>query len=50
MASRLKEKYENEVVKALIEQFNYENVMQVPKLEKIVININYRSTTYRSSC
>ncbi|MDU2354443.1 MAG: 50S ribosomal protein L5, partial [Anaerococcus sp.] len=39
MASRLKEKYENEVVKALIEQFNYENVMQVPKLEKIVINV-----------
>lgn len=37
--SRLKEKYENEVVQALIEQFGYENVMQVPKLEKIVINV-----------
>ena len=37
--SRLKEKYENEVVKQLIEQFGYENVMQVPKLEKIVINV-----------
>ena len=37
--NRLKEKYENEVVKQLIEQFGYENVMQVPKLEKIVINV-----------
>lgn len=37
--SRLREKYENEVVKALIEKFGYENVMQVPKLEKIVINV-----------
>ena len=37
--NRLREKYENEVVKELIEQFGYENVMQVPKLEKIVINV-----------
>ena len=37
--NRLREKYENEVVKQLIEQFGYENVMQVPKLEKIVINV-----------
>jgi len=37
--NRLREKYQNEVVKALIEQFGYENVMQVPKLEKIVINV-----------
>ncbi|MDO5046979.1 MAG: 50S ribosomal protein L5 [Anaerococcus sp.] len=39
MTSRLKEKYQNEVVGKLIEQFGYENVMQVPKLTKIVINI-----------
>ncbi|MGO1580365.1 MAG: 50S ribosomal protein L5 [Peptoniphilaceae bacterium] len=39
MTSRLKEKYENEVVNYLLEKFNYENVMQVPKLEKVVINI-----------
>ena len=39
MASRLKEKYENEVVKALVEKFGYENVMQVPRIEKIVINV-----------
>lgn len=37
--SRLQEKYTNEVVPALMKQFNYDNVMQVPKLEKIVINI-----------
>lgn len=39
MASRLKEKYTNEVIKALMEKFQYENVMQVPKLEKVVINM-----------
>lgn len=37
--NRLLEKYKSEVIKALIEKFNYKNVMQVPKLEKIVINI-----------
>lgn len=39
MASRLKEKYINEVIPALMERFQYKNVMEVPKLEKIVINI-----------
>ncbi|SHH15940.1 large subunit ribosomal protein L5 [Anaerosphaera aminiphila DSM 21120] len=39
MTSRLKEKYEDEVTKYMIEKFEYENVMQVPKLEKITINI-----------
>ena len=39
MASRLKEKYNNEVVKNLVEKFNFSNVMEVPKLEKIIINI-----------
>ena len=34
MTSRLKEKYQNEVVGKLTEQFGYENVHQVPKLEK----------------
>lgn len=37
--SRLIEKYRNEVVPALMEEFKYENIMQVPKLEKIVINM-----------
>ncbi|HEY8363218.1 MAG TPA: 50S ribosomal protein L5 [Tissierellaceae bacterium] len=39
MTPRLKEKYKNEVVKALMERFNYKNIMEVPKLEKIVINM-----------
>lgn len=39
MNSRLQEKYEKEVVPALMEKFKYKNVMEVPKLEKIVINM-----------
>ena len=39
MTSRLKEKYENEVVKSLVERFQYKNIMEVPKLEKVVINM-----------
>lgn len=34
----LKTRYKNEVVPALMKQFNYKNIMQVPKLNKIVIN------------
>ena len=37
--SRLLDKYKSEVVPAMIKKFNYKNVMQVPKLEKIVINM-----------
>jgi len=37
--SRLLDKYKSEVIPALTQKFNYKNVMQVPKLEKIVINI-----------
>ena len=37
--ARLKERYTSETVPALVKQFNYKNVMQVPKLEKIVINM-----------
>jgi large subunit ribosomal protein L5 len=37
--NRLQEKYNNEVVPALMEKFGYENLMQVPKLEKVVINM-----------
>ncbi len=35
----LREQYEKEVIPALMKKFNYKSVMQVPKLEKIVINI-----------
>lgn len=37
--SRLIETYNNEIVEALMKKFNYTNVMQVPKIEKIVINM-----------
>ena len=37
--SRLSDKYKSEVVPALIQKFNYKNIMQVPKLEKVIINI-----------
>ena len=39
MAARLKERYVNEVADALMKKFNYKSVMQIPKLEKIVINV-----------
>lgn len=39
MASRLEEKYIKEVAPALMEKFEYKNVMEIPKLVKIVINM-----------
>ena len=39
MASRLKEKYQQEVVPALQKEFNYKNLMQVPSVHKVVVNI-----------
>ena len=39
MASRLKEKYKSEVIPALMEKFGYESTMQVPKVDKIVLNM-----------
>ena len=40
MATRLQEKYKNEVVKQLQTKFAYKNVHQIPKLEKVVINMS----------
>ena len=37
--SRLKEMYSNEIMDAMKKKFGYKNVMQIPKLEKIVINM-----------
>ena len=37
--SRLKEKYTNEIVDAMTKKFGYKNIMEVPKLDKIVINM-----------
>ena len=39
MATRIKEKYKAEAVPALKQKFGYKNPMQVPRLEKIVINM-----------
>lgn len=39
MSCRLKETYQSEIVDAMMKKFGYKNVMQVPKLEKVVINM-----------
>lgn len=39
MAQRLKAVYKDEIIPTLLEEFNYDNVMQVPKVTKIVINV-----------
>lgn len=55
MASRLQEKYMKEVAPALMEKFGYKNVMEIPKLDKIVINMGIgdareNSKRIRKSC
>ena len=37
--SRLKDMYQNEIVDAMIKKFGYKNIMEVPKLDKIVVNM-----------
>ena len=37
--ARLKETYQSEIVEAMIKKFGYKNIMEVPKLDKIVINM-----------
>lgn len=37
--ARLQEKYLNETTKQLVEQFGYKNVMEIPKIEKVVLNM-----------
>lgn len=39
MASRLKDIYKNEISKSMMEKFNYSNVNEIPKIEKIVVNM-----------
>ncbi|WP_058300206.1 50S ribosomal protein L5 [Gorillibacterium timonense] len=39
MAARMKDRYLNEITPALMQKFDYKTVMQVPKLEKVVINM-----------
>jgi large subunit ribosomal protein L5 len=42
---RLKEKYVKEVAPAMMQKFNYKNVMEIPRLEKVVINIGVGEAT-----
>ncbi len=37
--SRLKEQYQNEIIDAMVKKFGYKNIMEVPKLDKVVINM-----------
>lgn len=37
--TRLKEKYQNEIAPAMMQRFQYKSVMQIPKLEKVVLNM-----------
>ena len=41
---KLREQYEKEVIPALMKKFEYKSVMQVPRLDKIVINIGLGDT------
>ncbi len=43
--NRLKEKYNNEIVPSLREKYNYTSVMEVPRLEKIVVNMGVGDAT-----
>lgn len=43
--ARLKEKYQNDVVQAMIKEFGYKNPMQVPRLEKITLNVGVGEAT-----
>ena len=46
--NRLKEKYLNEVVPSLMQKHNYKTIMEVPKLEKIVVNMGVGDATTNS--
>lgn len=45
MKPRLKERYVSEIVPGMQEQFGYKNVMQVPKIEKVVVNMGVGDAT-----
>ena len=46
--NRLKAKYNEEIIPSLREKFNYSNVMEIPKLEKIVVNMGVGDATTNS--
>lgn len=39
MTPRLKEKYAQDIIPAMMKEFSYKNIMQVPKVEKVVVNV-----------
>ena len=39
MTPRLKEKYVNDIIPAMMKEFSYRNIMEVPKIQKIVLNV-----------
>ena len=43
--ARLKEKYNAEIAPALMKQFGYKSVMQIPKIDKVVVNVGYLGQT-----
>ena len=45
MAPRLKERYKEEIVPALMKEFDYDNAMQVPRVEKVTVNIGLGEAT-----
>ena len=45
MSARLREKYQKEVIPALTKEFGYKNVMAVPKIEKVVVNMGLGEAT-----
>lgn len=46
--NRLKEKYLNEIVPSLREKYNYTSIMEVPKLDKIVVNMGVGDAAHNS--
>ena len=48
MAARLKEFYANEITPAMMKKFGYNTVMQVPRIEKVVINMGLGEATQNS--
>lgn len=48
MISRLKEKYKKEMVPTLMSEYGYKSVMQVPRLEKVVVNIGLGEATQQA--
>jgi large subunit ribosomal protein L5 len=48
--SRLKDRYLNDVVPALRKEFGYKNVMAIPKIQKVVVNMGLGEATQNVSC